>query len=118
MQTSFTHLKLSSSVKYMAESKPTRTRRRQAHAKWRQVFHQFEPQHPTPFTLSDVRDIVTRDKFEISTDGLRVKLARYVKSGYLLKVGRAKYRFTNKGFHFFGLLEKQENRKDEFMLLQ
>ena len=102
----------------MAESQPKKLRRRQAHAKWRQVFHQFEAQHPTPFTLSEVRDIVTRDKFAISTDGLRVKLARYVKSGYLVKVGRAKYRFTNEGFHFFGLLEKQQSRKDEFMMLQ
>jgi len=118
MQIHFTNPKLISRTRYMTESQPMRTRRRQAHAKWRQVFHHFEPQHPTPFTLSDVRDIVTRDKYEISTDGLRVKLARYVKSGYLVKVDRAEYRFTNKGFHFFGLLEKQQNRKDEFVMLQ
>ena len=83
-------------------------RKRRAPLEWRNLFYQFVHRHPQPFYLEEVRNFVLRDKIEISTDGLRVKLARYASKGYLKKLGRAEYRFTNDGFYFFDLLRHEK----------
>ncbi len=92
-------------------------RRSVAHVVWKKVFYNIDRKYPSPktFTLSEVVELLDRDRVvKITRESLRVKLARYVSKGYLVKIKRATYRISNEGGIYFGLLETKSKKEGEY----
>ena len=81
-------------------------RRRIAPKEWRYVFDIIcRTHHPGAFHIDEVERLAQDHDIKISTESLRVKLARYKTKGYLKKMGMKRYQLTQQGIIFFDLLK-------------
>jgi len=88
---------------------PTKTRRkRRAPKSWREVFSdatELEFYAKKGFGYSNILKLAeAKNDISISREGLRVKLERYRKSGYVNKISRGRFQIAQKGYYFFELL--------------
>ena len=88
---------------------PSKARRkRRAPECWRDVFREateLQFYAKDGFGYSNVLEIAaTKSDISITREGLRVKLDRYRKSGYVNKIKRGRFQIARKGYYFFDLL--------------
>ena len=84
------------------------TRKRRAPKAWREVFSEateLECYAKYGFGYSHIFEIAAKKEgISISKEGIRVKLDRYKKSGYVNKINRGRFQIAHKGYYFFELL--------------
>jgi len=91
---------------------PSKTRRkRRAPKRWREVFRdatELKFYAKRGFGYSNILEIVeSKNDISISREGLRVKLDRYRKRGYVNKVSRGRYQIAQTGYYFFGFINDE-----------
>ena len=58
------------------------------------------------FGYSQIQEIADAHGIKISREGIRIKLNRYLKRGYVKKKSRGHYQIAPKGYYFFGFIDK------------
>lgn len=81
-------------------------RYRKARPRWQSIMQMVHYLDKPSFNYSDLANAIHLHKFKIADSSMRVQMYKYVKQGYILRLGDGEFKLTSPGLVHFNVYRK------------